>query len=104
MTHNDRVQASASIALLAALLAAVWAWRTGLDAESLGWLAGGAYGAVVVFLAPALHAPTGAVAVTSIKYAALTAAFSVWVAAAGTYAIVQLLRGRAASTPKGAFV
>lgn len=103
MTHDDRVRASAVIALLAAVLAAVWAWRQGLDPESLGLLAGAAYGAALLFVAPALKTSSAAAAVTSIKYAALTAAFSVWVAAAGTYAIVQLLRGRATSTPKGAF-
>lgn len=101
MTHDDRVQAAAVIALLAAVLAAVWAWRNGLAPEPIAWLSGAAYGAALLFVAPALQASSGAVAVTSIKYAAFIAAFSVWVTATGVYAIRQLLRGRNAS--KGVF-
>lgn len=94
MTHDDRVQAAAVIALLAAVLAAVWGWRNGLAPEPIGWLAGAAYGAALLFVAPALRAPSGATAVTSIKYALFTTAFSVWIAVSGIYAIGQLLRGR----------
>lgn len=102
MTHDDRIQASAVIALLVAVLTAVWAWRQGLDPESLGWLTGAAYGAALLFVAPALKTSSAAAAVTSIKYAAFTLAASVWVAAAGIVAIVQLLRGRGTSST-GAF-
>ncbi|GAA0357554.1 hypothetical protein PV735_46750 [Streptomyces turgidiscabies] len=97
MTNDDRVQTAAVIALLAAVLAAVWGWRTGLASEPIAWLSGAAYGAALLFVAPALQAPPGATAVTSIKYAAFTTAYSVWVAVAGIYAIGQLLRGRADS-------
>ncbi|QKZ20581.1 hypothetical protein [Streptomyces chartreusis] len=102
MTHDDRVQAAAVIALLAAVLAAVWGWRQGLAFEPIGWTSGAAYGAALLFVAPALKAPTGATAVTSIKYALLTTAYSVWVAVAGVYAIGQLLFGREDSS-KGVF-
>ncbi|WP_330294084.1 hypothetical protein [Streptomyces sp. NBC_00576] len=97
MTNDDRVQTAAVIALLAAVLAAVWGWRTGLTPEPVAWLSGAAYGVALLFVAPALRAPSGATAVTSIKYAAFTAAYTVWVAVSGVYAIGQLLRGRADS-------
>jgi len=102
VTHDDRVQAAAVIALLAAVLAAVWGWRHGLAPEPLGWLAGAAYGATVLFLAPAMRAPSGETAVTSIKYALFTTAFSVWIAVAGLHAITQLLRSQR-QTSKGVF-
>jgi hypothetical protein len=101
VTHDDRVQAAAVIALLAAVLAAVWGWRQGLAPEPIAWTSGAAYGAALLFVAPALQAPSGETAVTSIKYAALTTAYSVWVAVAGVYAIGQMLNGR--RTSKGVF-
>ncbi|MBV9024696.1 MAG: hypothetical protein JO362_13095 [Streptomycetaceae bacterium] len=104
MTYDDRIRATAIIALLAALLAALlgalWALQHGLAPESIAWAAGLAYGAVGVLMASALRAPLGAAVVTSIKYAGFTVAFSVWIAVAGTYAALQLLLGRA---PKGVF-
>jgi hypothetical protein len=101
VTHDDRVQAAAVIALLAAVLAAVWGWRHGLAPELLGWLAGVAYGAVVLFLAPAMRAPSGETAVTSIKYALLTVALSVCTAVAGVRAITQLWRGERRTSKGG---
>ncbi|MFD8386536.1 hypothetical protein ACFV2X_49945 [Streptomyces sp. NPDC059679] len=101
MTHDDRAQATAVIALLAALLAAVWAWRLGWGPTACAEVTGVVYVAVAALVSSALHAPLGAVVVTSVKYTAITAAYSVWVAAAALYAVCRLLSGR---TSKGVFV
>lgn len=100
MTHDDRIQVTAVIALLAALLGALWALQRGFDPQAVALTSALAYGAALAFTGP-LQAPLGAAVVTSIKYAVVTAAFAVWVAAAGAYAGWQLLRGRAAA--KGVF-
>lgn len=102
MTHDDRIRVAAAIAPLAALVGALWALRQGFAVEPIGWTAALAYGAVLALLTAALDAPLGAVAVTSLKYTALTVAYSVWLAVAALYAVWQLARGRGA--PKGVFV
>ncbi|MBV9025215.1 MAG: hypothetical protein JO362_15810 [Streptomycetaceae bacterium] len=98
MTHDDRTRVTAVIALLAALLSTLWALQHGLAPQSIAWTSGLTYGAVGLLTASALQAPLGAVAVTSVKYAGITMAYSAWIAVAGIYAGCQLLRGRA---PKG---
>ncbi|ATL88759.1 hypothetical protein [Streptomyces malaysiensis] len=101
MTRDDSAQVTAILALLAAPLAAVWAWRQGLGTLTSAEVAGLVYGAVASLVGSKLRAPLGAVVVTSVKYAAITAAYSVWLAVAALYAGWRLLRGR---TPKGAFL
>lgn len=101
MTHDDRIQATAIITLLAALFGALWALQRGLAPQAVALTAGLAYGAALALTSP-LQAPLGACVITSIKYAAITAAYAVWIAAAGAYAVWKLLRGRRAGT--GVFV
>lgn len=102
MTNDDRIQATAVIALLAALLGALWALQHGLGPQGVALAFGLAYGAALAFTGP-LQAPLGESVVTSIKYAAFTAAFAVWVLAAGVYSGWQLLRERRTSTSKAVF-
>ncbi|MBU3865543.1 hypothetical protein KN815_16095 [Streptomyces sp. 4503] len=101
MRRDERAQVAAILALLAAVLAAVWAWRQGLGTMTSAEVAGLVYGAVASLVGSKLQASLGAVVVTSVKYAAITAAYSVWLVVAAVYAGWRLLRGRA---PRGAFL
>ncbi|MFJ8982675.1 hypothetical protein [Streptomyces sp. NPDC102282] len=102
MTNEDRIQVTAVIALLVALLGALWALQRGFDPQGVVLAAGLAYGAALAFTGP-LQAPLGESVVTSVKYVAVAAVFSVWVLGAGAYAGWQLLRERRTSTSKGVF-
>lgn len=102
MTTDDRVQTAAVIALLAALLGALWALQRGFGPQGIALAFGLAYGGALAFTGP-LQAPLGESVVTSIKYAAFTTAFAVWGLAVGAYSGWQLLRDRRTSTPKGVF-
>jgi small basic protein len=100
VTNDDRIQVTAVIALLAALLGALWALQHGFDPQGVALVSGLAYGAALAFTGP-LQAPLGESVVTSIKYAAVFAVFGVWVLGAGAYAGWQLLRER--RSEKGVF-
>ncbi|WP_327359881.1 hypothetical protein [Streptomyces sp. NBC_01304] len=100
MTHDDKVQATAVIALLAALLGTLWGLQSGYSAETTVLAAALAYG-LALSLTGTMQAPLDAVVITSIKYAVLTGAFALWVLGAGLYAGWQLVRGRTETT--GAF-
>lgn len=102
MTNDDRIQTTAVIALLAALLGALWALQREFDPQGVALTSGLAYGAALAFTGP-LQAPLGESVVTSIKYATLTTVFAVWVLGAGTYCGWQLLRERRTSASKGVF-
>lgn len=99
MTHDDRIQATALITLLAALLGALWALQRGCDVQGIALAAGLAYGAALALTGP-LQAPLGESVMTSLKYVGLALAFAVSVLISSMYAGWQALRGRA---PKGAF-
>ncbi|MFM9449138.1 hypothetical protein [Streptomyces acidiscabies] len=96
MTYDDRVHISTLITLLAVVLAVTAAWQHGMDAEALGWTAAAVYATSVLALAPAMQAPSGAVATASIKYTVATFVFTMLAAAVGAHAVAQLLRGRQA--------
>ncbi|MGW1765045.1 hypothetical protein ACWCQL_13340 [Streptomyces sp. NPDC002073] len=98
MTDADRTQATTLIALLAALLAMLWALQQGLDPQAVALSAVLLYGAALALAAPTLQAPLGAVLSTSAKYVAFTVVFSVWIAATGAHVGWQLLRGRGFGT------
>ncbi|MEU0743987.1 hypothetical protein [Streptomyces sp. NPDC006134] len=100
MTHEERIQTTALIALLAALLGTLWALQSGSDVQGVSLAAGLAYGAALALTGP-LQAPLGESVVTSLKYAAVALGFAVTVLVSGTYAGWQLLRSR--RTPKGVF-
>ncbi|WP_326655620.1 hypothetical protein [Streptomyces sp. NBC_01750] len=93
MSDDDRTQATALIALLAALLGTLWALQRGLDPQTVALAAGLAYGIALALTVP-LQAPLGDVLATSAKYTGLTLAFSVWIALSGVYAGWELLRNR----------
>lgn len=90
---NDRIQAAAVIALLAALLGALWALQRGLDPQTVALTAGLVYGAALALTVP-LQAPLGEVLTTSAKYAGLTLAFTIAVLFSAAYSGWQQLRGR----------
>ncbi|MFE2749625.1 hypothetical protein ACFXKX_35795 [Streptomyces scopuliridis] len=100
MNDDDRTQATAVIALLAALLGTLWALQRGLDPQTVALSAGLAYGAALALAGP-LQAPLGAVLATSAKYTGLALALAVGVILSGLCAGWQQLRGRRAS--KGVF-
>ncbi|MFM9735204.1 hypothetical protein [Streptomyces niveiscabiei] len=96
MTYDDRVHISTLITLLAVVLAVTAAWQHGMDTEALGWTAAAVYATSVLVLAPALQAPSGAVATATAKYGAVIVVFTVVTAAVGAHAVAQLLRQRLA--------
>ncbi|MEU6284978.1 hypothetical protein [Streptomyces sp. NPDC047028] len=102
MTTDDRVQTTAVIALLAALLGALWALQRGFDPQGVALTAVLAYGGALAFTGP-LQAPLGESVVTSVKYAVVTVVFALWVLGAGVFAGWQLLRERRTATSKGVF-
>ncbi|MFF4647472.1 hypothetical protein [Streptomyces sp. NPDC001389] len=93
MTTEDRTQATALFALLAALFGALWALQRGHGPQSALLFAALAYGAALALAGP-LQAPLGEAVATSAKYTGITLVCTTWLAVTGAHAGWQLLRSR----------